>query len=165
MEGAARAARSLGYEVALVPAATSGEARLAGERFARDAARIAHAAAGPMCVVASGETTVRVRGGGRGGRNQEFALATAPLLADAFGAGGVSAVGASVGTDGIDGPTDAAGALVDPETLARAARAGLDPAGAFARNDAYPFFEALGDLIRWGPTGTNVGDLHVLLKR
>jgi glycerate-2-kinase len=164
MEGAARAARSLGYQVEVLQAATSGEARAAGERFGRAAARIARGSTSPTCVVASGETTVRVRGDGRGGRNQEFALGIAPVIAGEFD-GAARAIAASVGTDGIDGPTDAAGALVDPETLARAASAGLDPAAALSRNDAYPLFERLGDLIVWGPTGTNVGDLHVLLKR
>jgi glycerate-2-kinase len=164
-DGAARAARALGYDVEILDAPSSGEARVAGERFARAAARLARAGASPVCVLASGETTVRVRGEGRGGRNQEFALGMAPALAEAFRAGEVAVIAASAGTDGIDGPTDAAGALVDPQTLDRAALAGLDPAGTFARNDTYSFFERLGDLIVWGPTGTNVGDLHVLLKR
>jgi len=104
-----------------------------------------------------------VRGGGHGGRNLEFALAMAATLADAR-LGDQFAVAASVGTDGIDGPTDAAGAFVDWSTLERARKAGVAPQDAFARNDTYPFFAALGDLILWGPTGTNVGDLHVLLS-
>jgi hydroxypyruvate reductase len=73
-------------------------------------------------------------------------------------------VAASAGTDGIDGPTDAAGAFSDSDTLARAETAGVDPDDALARNDTYPFFHALGDLIHWGPTGTNVGDIHVILN-
>jgi hydroxypyruvate reductase len=116
-----------------------------------------------VCVIASGETTVRVRGAGRGGRNQEFALGMANALDEAVAGHGITALAASAGTDGIDGPTDAAGALVDSSTRARAARAGLDPADALARNDTYPFFQQLGDLIVWGPTGTNVGDVHVFL--
>jgi glycerate-2-kinase len=165
MNGAARTARSLGYDIEILDAPTSGEARVAGERFARAASQVARAGASQVCVVASGETTVRVRGEGRGGRNQEFALGMAPVLAEVFRASEVPAIAASAGTDGIDGPTDAAGALVDPQTVDRAARAGLDSADALARNDTYSFFERLGDLIVWGPTGTNVGDLHVFLKR
>jgi hydroxypyruvate reductase len=94
-----------------------------------------------------------------GGRNQEFALAAAAELASCDR----PVLLASIGTDGIDGPTDAAGAIVDSTTLARARAMGLDSAMAFANNDAYHFFEPLGDLVRWGATGTNVGDLHVLL--
>jgi glycerate 2-kinase len=86
-------------------------------------------------------------------------LAAAPAIA-AFER---PAVLASAGTDGVDGPTDAAGALVDPTTLDRAGRAGLDWQSTLARNDAYHFFHPLGDLLQWGPTGTNVGDVQVLL--
>jgi hydroxypyruvate reductase len=105
---------------------------------------------------------VHVRGTGRGGRNQEFALGALPAI-EAIASRPKSVVLASVGTDGIDGPTDAAGAVIDLTTSARARAGGLHPDAALALNDAYPFFAALGDLIRWGPTGTNVGDLHVLL--
>jgi hydroxypyruvate reductase len=101
---------------------------------------------------------VRVVGSGRGGRNQEFALAAAEPLA-AF----ERAVGASVGTDGIDGPTDAAGAIVDSRTIARAARAGLAPSRFLSDNNSYEFFRTLDDLILTGPTGTNVGDLQIFL--
>jgi len=112
-----------------------------------------------LCIVSSGETTVRVTGTGRGGRNQEFALAAAGQLAGL----GPAVLLASVGTDGIDGPTDAAGAVVDEGTVERARRLGLDPVDALHRNDSYALFEALGDLVVTGPTGTNVGDLQVLL--
>jgi hydroxypyruvate reductase len=115
-----------------------------------------------MCVIASGETTVHVRGDGRGGRNQEFTLAAAPLVSAARNPSRVVAL-ASAGTDGIDGPTDAAGAIVDSTTLARAARLRLRVEAALESNGAYDFFEPLDDLIVWGPTGTNVGDLHVML--
>jgi len=113
----------------------------------------------PVAVIASGETTVKVVGRGKGGRNQELALSVAPLLAGeptpvAFG---------SVGTDGIDGPTDAAGAYVDTTTLARGRRRALDADAMLADNNAYAFFESLGDLIVTGPSTTNVGDLQVLL--
>ena len=99
-----------------------------------------------------------VRGHGRGGRNQEFALALLPNLPS-----GRSILVTSIGTDGIDGPTDAAGAIIDFTTMERAATAGLRIEQALESNGAYDFFQPLGDLIVWGPTGTNVGDLHVML--
>jgi glycerate 2-kinase len=111
----------------------------------------------PHCFISSGETTVRVRGSGRGGRNQEFALA----LVDRLSRAQRSVVVASVGTDGVDGPTDAAGALVSSDSLARAFALNLVPASFLADNNAYAFFDALGDLMKTGPTGTNVGDLQV----
>jgi hydroxypyruvate reductase len=114
----------------------------------------------PVCVLGSGETTVTVRGSGSGGRNQEFVLGS---LGSLTAAGDPAIVVGSAGTDGIDGPTDAAGALADATTVERAGRLGLSPAAALAQNDAYPILAALHDLILWGPTGTNVGDLHVVL--
>ena len=159
MEGAMRAAQERGYVVHTVPDATAGEAREAAQRFLAEARWFSGDAVRPLCVVASGETTVTVKGSGRGGRNQEFALAGAPLIAGI----GRAAVLGSAGTDGRDGPTDAAGALVDSSTLDRAARAGLGWRAALADNDAYEFFKPLGDLLTWEPTGANVGDLHVLL--
>jgi len=163
MDGAAAAARALGYQVHVLPEATAGEARLSGERFARSAMRMAKEGSAPLCVIASGEPTVHVHGRGRGGRNQEFALGMAKALAADRSERRL--VAASAGTDGIDGPTDAAGAFSDSDTRARAETAGLDLDAALARNDTYPFFHALGDLIHWGPTGTNVGDIHVLTSR
>ena len=156
MNGAVHAARALGFDVHVVPAATAGEARDAGRRFA--AAALDVAGRHHSCVIASGETTVRVTGPGRGGRNQEFALGAVAALRDR-----APAVLASVGTDGVDGPTDAAGAIVDSTTEDRAREAGLSIESALERNDAHPLLDRLGDLVRWGPTGTNVGDLHVLL--
>ncbi len=155
MAGAGRAARELGFEVVVVPDATAGEAREAGRRFAD--AGLSAAIGRPLCVIASGETTVRVRGGGRGGRNQEFALGAAAVMR------GRPGVLASIGTDGIDGPTDAAGAMVNGTTDSRARHAGVSLEAALDENDAYPLLARLGGLIRWGPTGTNVGDVHVLL--
>lgn len=158
LNGSARHAAGLGYNVVTLPAPVVGEARVA----AVDHLKLATAAAvrRPACILSAGETTVEVRGPGRGGRNQEFALAAAARL------GGVSGVAGliSVGSDGIDGPTDAAGAVVDTTTLARARARGLrDPAHYLDRNDSYTFFEQLGDLVKTGPTATNVGDLQVLL--
>lgn len=155
MSGAEAAARALGLQVHVIERATAGEARDAGRAFAAQGAALG---SGARAVIASGETTVRVRGTGRGGRNQEFALGAAEIISAFPGA-----VLASVGTDGVDGPTDAAGAFVDSATVARARAAGLSIDAALDRNDTYPFFARLGDLIRYGPTATNVGDLHVLL--
>lgn len=112
-----------------------------------------------MCVISAGETTVTVRGGGKGGRNQEFALG----MINTLSALGPRVAAASIGTDGIDGPTDAAGAIVDSTTAARAVLQGLDADRYLADNNAYAFFDQLGDLIRTGPTSTNVGDLQVIL--
>lgn len=160
VEGAARTARKLGYSVSIVDQPVTGEARKAGEGYVRTIARLAHERPRPLCIVSAGETTVRVTGNGRGGRNQEFALATAFHLVRRFS----EAVVASVGTDGIDGPTDAAGALVDTTTPARATDRGLHrPEHYLAANDSYTFFQALDDLIRTGPTDTNVGDFQVAL--
>jgi hydroxypyruvate reductase len=114
----------------------------------------------PVCVIASGETTVTVTGKGKGGRNQEFSLAMAQSLSML----GPRVAAASIGTDGIDGPTDAAGAIVDPTTFERAAAAGLAaPEDYLTDNNTYEFFNRIGDLIRTGPTSTNVGDLQVIL--
>jgi glycerate-2-kinase len=166
MDGAARVARARGYAVRIAGEATSGEAQVAGAAFAsegmRHAAGFDRSSAVPICVIQSGETTVHVRGTGRGGRNQEFALGAIPVL-ESCGPPGAVVVLASAGTDGIDGPTDAAGAVVDTTSSARARRAGLERDAALACNGSYDFFAPLDDLIVWGPTGTNVGDLHVML--
>lgn len=160
VEGAVRKARALGYSAAIVDEPVTGEARKAGEDHVRTIARLAYERPRPLCIVSAGETTVRVTGRGRGGRNQEFALAAAFHLTRRF----PEAVIASVGSDGIDGPTDAAGALVDTTTPARATERGLHrPEHYLAANDSHAFFEALDDLIRTGPTDTNVGDLQVAL--
>jgi glycerate 2-kinase len=156
LAGAEAQARALGYDVEQLEPPTLGEARDAGRAFVARAA--AAPSRSPRCLLAAGETTVTVRGGGRGGRNQEFVLGAVDALAHLQGA-----ALASLGTDGIDGPTDAAGAVADSSTLARARAAGLDVARALADNDAYPFFRTLGDLIVTGPTGTNVGDLQILV--
>jgi hydroxypyruvate reductase len=161
VDGARRAAEHLGYAVYVVDEPVTGEARDAGPRHvARVAAHVAASPRRPLCVISSGETTVTVRGTGRGGRNQELAFSMAQLL----GRLGVLAVGASIGTDGIDGPTDAAGAVVDSTTFARARDAGIEqPQAYLENNDTYAFFDRLGDLIRTGPTSTNVGDVQVVL--
>jgi hydroxypyruvate reductase len=156
--GAAAHAAELGYRVVVLTERVTGEARAAAGRWLRTALA-EHAAGTPLCVISAGETTVRVRGGGKGGRNQEFALALTDLLAVHTTPLAV----ASAGTDGIDGPTDAAGALLDVTTSARAAQHGLSAATYLDDNNSYFFFHTLGDLISTGPTGTNVGDLQVLV--
>jgi glycerate 2-kinase len=116
----------------------------------------------PACLLMGGETTVTLRGGGRGGRNQEMALAFAAALRRSPAAGdGLLFLSAS--TDGTDGPTDAAGAFASSEILSDAARRGLDPEQFLADNDSYHFFEPLGALLKTGPTGTNVCDIQILL--
>jgi glycerate-2-kinase len=158
MEGAAREARRRGYLVRIIDPATRGEAREAGRIFA-EIALATKPVAGPICLIASGEPTVRVTGSGRGGRNQEFVLGAAPALARK----GELALVASIGTDGVDGPTDAAGAIAASTTVERLTVAGLRLDDVLARNDAYTALDRLGDLIKRGPTGTNVGDVHVAL--
>jgi len=159
-EAAAAEAARLGMRTMLLTTYVEGEAREAGRVLAgvlREIDASGHPVPRPCCVVAGGETTVTIRGKGRGGRNQELALAAA------FGLQGVDDVLlASVGTDGSDGPTDAAGAWVDGSTLAQAAASGLDARAALANNDSYTFFDGLGNLIRTGPTHTNVNDLYLL---
>ena len=112
----------------------------------------------PACLISGGETTVTIRGDGLGGRNQEFALAAAIEI---NGIDGVVVL--SAGTDGTDGPTDAAGAIVDSATIQRGQSKGLDAAEFLARNDSYHFLQATGDLFITGPTFTNVMDLQVML--
>lgn len=161
VNAAARKARELGYRTLVLSSMIEGETR--------DVARV-HAAIAkqmiasgqplkpPACVISGGETTVTLRGDGLGGRNQEFALAAA---IDIAGLGNVLLL--SGGTDGTDGPTDAAGALATGATIQRALAAGLDAQAALARNDSYHFFEPLGDLIKTGPTNTNVMDVRLVL--
>ena len=112
---------------------------------------------GPACVVAGGETTVTLRGDGLGGRNQELALGA---VSDLAGLPSVALV--TLATDGGDGPTDAAGAVVTGETLEQARRSGLRPNDFLERNDSYRFFDRLGDLLKPGPTLTNVNDLSFI---
>jgi glycerate 2-kinase len=157
MKAAAETASHLGYAVHVIAEPTIGTAREAGPALVARAVALARSR--PTCVIASGETTVDVRGHGRGGRNQELAVAALEAIA----AAGPAAL-ASVGTDGVDGPTDAGGAFVSDDMFGAL---GIDPAAGVAAaldtNDSYPLLERLGALIRTGPTGTNVGDLQVVL--
>jgi glycerate 2-kinase len=159
IDGAARAAADRGYRVHVVPDAIIGEARDAARLLVATALTARRQPDDRLCVLAGGETTVTVRGAGRGGRNQELALAMVPLISSL----GHHVLAASVGTDGIDGPTDAAGAIVDGSTARRAQTAGLELDAHLNDNNSYAFFDAIGDLVRTGPTGTNVGDLQIIL--
>jgi hydroxypyruvate reductase len=161
LEAAAAAARQNGITPLILSNSIEGEAR--------DVASV-HAAIGrqvlehgqplpaPCVILSGGETSVTVRGQGRGGRNAEFLLALAVALA---GRAGVHAIACD--TDGIDGTEDNAGAFLSPDTLARAAAAGLDPRAMLGDNDGYSLFAALGDLVVTGPTRTNVNDFRALL--
>jgi len=155
LQAAAEAARRLGYEPYVDTKALVGDTTTAARHWFRQVrGRIE---ASRSCAIAGGETTVVVRGQGRGGRNQEFALALVSPIA------GASVVVLSAGTDGIDGPTDAAGSFVDGATLERARAIGLDDVAALADNDSYGFFARLDDLLRCGATGTNVMDIKLAL--
>jgi hydroxypyruvate reductase len=154
VEGARARAAELGYEPVVLTRSLSGEARDTAREFvARGRALTA-----PACLIAGGETTVTVTGGGVGGRCQEFALAAAIELA---GAANFTVLAA--GTDGTDGPTDAAGAVADGSTVARGVALRLDAQSFLAANDSYAFFAALGDLVVSGPTGTNLLDVYLLV--
>jgi glycerate 2-kinase len=156
-EAALAAARAAGFNTLLLTTFLQAEAREAGRMLAaiaRELADSGHPLPRPACIIAGGETTVTLRGSGRGGRNQELALAA---VADLAGLPDIALV--ALATDGGDGPTDAAGAVATGGTLDRARAVGLDPAVHLAGNDAYSFFDALGDLLKPGPTETNVNDL------
>jgi glycerate 2-kinase len=154
-EAAGQAAAALNYRVVRGPD-LNGDANEAGAVLAKLLCKLAGERA---CVIAGGETSVLVKGNGKGGRSQQGALAAAFELRKLDAKSRVAALFA--GTDGIDGPTDAAGAVATPVTLIRANEAGLDPRAALDRNDCYNFFKALGDLLIIGPTGTNVADIFV----
>jgi glycerate 2-kinase len=159
LEGAADAARGLGYSVVARAEPVVGEARAAARDHVAWVRATLDGVRERSCLLSCGETTVTVVGQGRGGRNQEFILAFVMALASQNRALTVG----SIGTDGIDGPTDAAGAIADETTIARAASAGLNASRALDENDSWTFFSSLADLILTGPTGTNVGDIQIVL--
>jgi glycerate-2-kinase len=155
-----RAAREAGLRTFVLPHPLTGEAREAGKRFGALARKVVPGGKQlqrPCCVVAGGETTVTVTGKGTGGRAQEFAGAAALEIS---GLAKVWVV--AIGTDGTDGPTDAAGAVVDGSTVVRAQRRSIDLKSALKRHDTYPALKRLHQLIVTGPTGTNVNDLYLL---
>ncbi len=161
VSAAADEARRRGYRTMVLSTFIEGEtrdvARVHGA-IAKEVVATGRPIRRPACIVSGGETTVTVRGSGLGGRNQEFALAGA---LDIAGIEGVLVF--SGGTDGTDGPTDAAGAIADSRTIARARGLGLDAAAYLENNDSYHFSEKLGDLVKTGPTGTNVADVRLVL--
>jgi glycerate 2-kinase len=162
-KAAAKEARRLGYRTMVLSTFVDGETREIARMHAAILKEIRASGSplrAPACVITGGETTVTIRGKGMGGRNQEFALAAALAIEGMEGCGVLSG-----GTDGTDGPTDAAGAFADGTTIARAKRKNLDAVETLRQHDSYPFFQALGDLLMTGPTGTNVMDLRILLTR
>ena len=160
VSAAAIQARKYGLEVLLLTSFLQGEAREVGQMMAAVARQIqatGEPVKRPACVIAGGETTVTVRGAGKGGRNQELALGSLQEMARL-----PRTMLVALATDGSDGPTEAAGAVVTGDSLDRGLTLGLDPRKFLDRNDAYLFFDRLGDLIRSGPTQTNVNDLTIL---
>lgn len=157
---AASKAMNLGFDTAIIGRPVIGEARQTAPSHLKRVVEAASKLARPACVMSTGETTVTVEGRGRGGRNQEFGLA----LVDPLAVLNEDVVVASVATDGVDGPTEAAGAIVDGTTLARSRELDLGtPRSYLDRNDSFTFFQALGDILITGPTDTNVGDLQVFI--
>lgn len=156
-QAALEQAQREGFDADILTNELQGEAREVGvllaNRLHDEATKRLH----PFCLIAGGETTVTIRGDGKGGRNQELALAAVNELRDL-----PNVMLIALATDGDDGPTDAAGAVTTGESARRAKRLGLSEADSLSRNDSYPFFESLGDLIRTHPTGTNVNDLIFL---
>jgi hydroxypyruvate reductase len=161
IESAVQAARALGYQPLVLSSTLQGETREVARvhvEILREVISTCNPVKPPACLLSGGETTVTVHGSGKGGRNQEFALTAAIAMS-----GLPNAVILAAGTDGTDGPTDAAGGIVDGTTGARAIRMGLSPADHLDRNDSYPILDALDDLFKTGSTGTNVMDLNIML--
>lgn len=158
---AAQKARELDYNTMILSTCVEGETKEVAKVHAAIIKEILHSGnpiPSPACIISGGETTVTIQGEGLGGRNQEFVLAVAR---DIDGLNDVVVL--SAGTDGTDGPTDAAGALADGLTVRRAAMKNLDPGAYLKNNDSYHFFDQLDDLLKTGPTNTNVMDLRILL--
>jgi hydroxypyruvate reductase len=155
LDAAAIKAKELGYKPKILTANMTGEARVVGWRLA---SQLQSARPG-ACLIMGGETTVRIRGEGLGGRNQELALGAAMALE-----GEARYALMSLATDGVDGPTDAAGARLDDKSIPRAKKLGFSSDAALALNDAYPLLDGIGALIKTGPTGTNLNDIAVGLK-
>jgi len=161
LEAARAEAARLGLTPMILSSSIEGETRDVARvhaAIAREIRSTGNPLPPPACVISGGETTVTLRGSGKGGRSQEFALAAALDIA-----GLARVMILAGGTDGTDGPTDAAGAIADGETCARAAALGLDPKAALHANDSYHFFQSLGDLLITGPTNTNVMDVRLVM--
>jgi hydroxypyruvate reductase len=163
LKAAAKQAEKLGYTSLILSSLIEGDTTEAARfhaALAREIVMSGHPVRPPACLISGGETTVVVRGQGKGGRNQHFALEAALEIE---GLQGVCLL--CGGTDGTDGPTDAAGAVVDGDTVARALAKKLNPSEFLAENDSYHFFQHLGDLLITGPTNTNVMDLRLVLVK
>ncbi|GBD96937.1 MAG TPA: glycerate kinase [Nitrospirae bacterium] len=159
LEAAKNKAMSIGFEAEIISSGIMGEAREVGKRLAGKAKGTkVQRHKGTKCFISGGETTVTVRGAGKGGRNTELALSFAMEIE---GIGGVTLL--SAGTDGTDGPTDAAGAIVDGETILKAKKLGLNPKEYLGNNDSYNFFNKINSLLITGPTGTNVMDVQIIV--
>ena len=161
LEAAAAEARQRGYRALILSSSVTGDTKEAARfhgAIAHEAAVHGHPLAAPACILSGGETTVSLKGNGKGGRNQEFALAA---LNDISGLAPIVLL--SAGTDGTDGPTDAAGAVIDNTTAQKAKDMGLDAGQYLAANDSYTFFSHLDALFMTGPTRTNVMDIRVIL--
>ncbi len=161
LEGARQKAEDLGFKAAVLSRPVSGDTTRAAVKhasFAKTIQEKGDPVSPPACVISGGETTVKIKGKGLGGRNQEFVLVGATRIA-----GMKNTVMLSAGTDGTDGPTDAAGAICDGKTIERALRKGLHPKQYLENNDSYHFFQKLGDLLKTGPTNTNVMDIRLIL--
>jgi glycerate 2-kinase len=148
-------AEALGFEAEILTDSLSGEAREAARKLASESS---DKGPEPRCLIAGGETTVTVKGSGKGGRNTELALAFSLAIE---GKEGITLLAA--GTDGTDGPTDAAGAIVDCTTARKARAMGIEPRDYLENSDSYTFFDRAGGLLRTGPTGTNVMDIDIIL--
>ena len=162
INAAKNVAEALGYKAAILSSRIQGEARAAARYLARKAMEARNASHitnnEKVCLISGGETTVSVKGSGSGGRNMEAALTFALEIE---GMSGIMFL--SAGTDGTDGPTDAAGAIVDGRTVRKAKMMGIHPERYLENNDSYNFFKAIDELFVTGPTGTNVMDLQVTL--
>ena len=154
-------AQELGYNTLLLSSFLDGETRECAKfhvSIAREILSSSNPISTPACIISGGETTVTIKGRGKGGRNQEFALSAAIEVEDQK-----NVIVLSVGTDGTDGPTNAAGAISDNTTIKRASAKGLNARKALENNDSYNFFKPLNDLIITGPTLTNVMDIRLVL--
>ena len=164
LEAAEKKAKSFGYDTLILSSLIEGETRDVARvhcAISKEVCKSGRPVQKPACIISGGETTVTIRGKGLGGRNQEFCLASALEISGLP----EKIVVLSGGTDGNDGPTDAAGAVVDPQTVKRGREAGMSAVDFLNNNDAYHFFEKTDDLLMTGPTNTNVMDVRLLLIR
>ena len=164
LEAAKKEAEKMGYRALILSSMVEGETREVAcvhTAIAKEILKTGYPLSPPACIISGGETTVTIKGKGLGGRNQEFCLAAAMDLVDLP----LRVVVLSGGTDGNDGPTPAAGAIVDPLTVKRGQEKGMDASDYLGNNDAYPFFQKIDELLMTGPTNTNVMDVRIILVR